>query len=93
MGKRAKDAVDKTLGFFGEDAVPEERKGRPGVTRSVSVHMDIDMRDAFQEIADANGIARSAVMRYALAWWLHEYEAGNINIEFEKTRQVKMPGG
>jgi hypothetical protein len=73
---------------------PAERKTRASEAKtiSVAVHMETDTRDAFQTIADEyEGVSRSAAMRYALRWFLREYREGRAELQFARTRRLRLP--
>ena len=92
--KRATEALEGLDELFSLDEPEEEseKKESTGNTTSVAVHMDIQTRDAFQQIADKHSdMSRSAAMRYALRWFLSEYRVGHVDLEFTEMRRLQFP--
>ena len=97
--KRAEQAlggIDElfSLGEPDDASAPAVSKTRTGdaKTVSVAVHMGTDTRDAFQAIANEyEGVSRSAAMRYALRWFLREYREGRAELQFARTRKLRLP--
>jgi len=67
----------------------------PDVDRTLPVGVGLKQSELreLDAIARELGIARNALMRYGLAYFLREYRAGNIDvtIEREERRRVRMP--
>lgn len=75
---------------------PSERQApAPDVDRTLPVGVGLKQSEVreLDAIAAELGIARNALMRYGLAYFLREYRAGNIDvtIEREERRRVRMP--
>ena len=95
MAKRQEQVKAAVEGLFtkteaaeGEAAIPAE-----GYTRSTSVGLRESEIAILDAIAEAEGVARNAVMRYMLRWAMAEYRAGRLAIPTteETTRRVPMP--
>ena len=90
LGAALTDLFAKTEGGGPVDvnAVPAE-----GYTRSTSVGLRQSEIDILDHIAEAEGVARNAIMRYLLRWAMAEYAAGRLTIPTseERTRRVEMP--
>ena len=95
MAKRQEQVKAAVEGLFtkteeteGEAAVPAE-----GYTRSTSVGLKESEIAILDAIAEAEGVARNAVMRYMLRWAMAEYRAGRLAIPTaeETKRRVDMP--
>ncbi|MBN1285773.1 MAG: hypothetical protein JXB47_10270 [Anaerolineae bacterium] len=98
MGKKREARKGLENVFFSRTEPEAGAALEPGTedkTKDKSVSRGIAMRqsewDALAAIAEANGISRNALIRYALVHFVAEYEAGGAKIEFEDVRQLKLP--
>lgn len=69
---------------------PEESIPADGYTRPISVGMKESELAILDDIAQQEGIARNAVMRYFLRWAMAEYQAGRLTIPVTETRARKI---
>lgn len=67
-----------------------------GRIQTLGVGLTQGERDALQAIADENEVARNAVMRFAMRYFLGEYRAGRIRLAVEEPpppkKKLILPG-
>lgn len=95
MAKRDKHAL--AIGSLSEGlrdlGVEPEEKAQPKHERTtrLSARVTREQAQEFADIAGALEISRHQLLVFALSYFLSEYKAGNIAVEFETVRRPKMP--
>ena len=88
-----KDEVDAMGNIFGvtEEAPTEEVK--KDLIKPTSFGLLESERDELQRIAEENGLARNAVGRWAIQYFIKQYNEGKIKLKIEtiKTERLKPP--
>ncbi len=95
--KRRDDAIrGSTRGLFAqprpEEAQPQKPKKRAASSMPISTRVKTPVGERLGEIAAKNGVTRSALVHYILAHWVRSYDEGEIALEFEESRALKLDG-
>ena len=87
------DIFRKTEAGEGSPDLSDLDRGR---IQTLGVGLTDGERDALQAIADAHGVARNAVMRFAMRYFLADYRAGQVQLSTEEPpppkKKLILPG-
>lgn len=60
------------------EAVPGKAPGVRQRNKPVSIYLSLDEKQTLETIADKLGVNRHALLKFAVMYFVKEYEAGNI---------------
>lgn len=96
MVKRSTPPLDDIFAKTTPAAVAEIEVPAEGRTRAISVGLKDSEIELLETIAAQLGVARNAILRWALRWFLKHYLAGEIDLQDhlvtpEPKKRLEMP--
>jgi hypothetical protein len=88
MPKRAKLDLEKEAGLFSSEQQP---KAENKTERPIGVYLTTEDKARLQAIVESEGVNRHSLLQYAIKHFLHEYEAGKIQLPTRSTKTIQMP--
>ena len=87
----AKKDEKKALGniFGATEAPPEEAK--KDLIKPTTFGIAESEREELQRIADENDLARNAIGRYAIQYFIKQYDAGEVRLKTVKVPKLQAP--
>jgi hypothetical protein len=82
--------IKQTIDPESDQKEPGQEKGKEK-PRPVGVYLSISEKNTIDNIAKEKGFASHAVLKYAVLYFLKEYQAGRIQLERENRPGIKKP--
>ena len=86
--KDEKKALDNIFGKTEETPIEEPKKN---LIKPTTFGLSEFEREELQEIANENSVARNAVGRYAIQYFIKQYKAGKAKIKTVKVTKLQAP--
>ena len=87
----AKKDEKNALGDIFAKTEETQKKPKKNLIKPTTFGLSELERAELQEIADKNGVARNAVGRYAIQYFLKQYRAGKTEVKTKKVIKLQAP--
>ena len=85
------DEANALNSIFAKTEKPQKEETKKDLIKPTTFGIAQSEREALQEIADKSGVARNAVGRYAIQYFLKQYAAGKTELKTQKVTKIKAP--